>query len=181
MTSKQPTDDRPLDAYVRVSAVGERGGDESYGSPVVQEEAARRWAAYKQEHIAKVWVDEDQSGGTQDRPGLVAAIDRALAGETGGIVAYNISRFSRFTEGGLADLRRLREAGARLVFVQEDVDTSTWQGRMVYTILLAIHEAALEQLKAGWKVVKARAVAEGRQIGPTPVGYRRTTERNGRP
>ena len=60
------------------------------------------------------------------------------------------------------------------MFVQEDIDTSTWQGRMVYTILLAIHEAALEQLKAGWKVVKARAISEGRQIGPTPPGYLRT-------
>jgi hypothetical protein len=29
------TDDLPLDGYVRVSAVGERGGDESYGSPTV--------------------------------------------------------------------------------------------------------------------------------------------------
>lgn len=105
MTSKQPTDDRPLDAYVRVSAVGERGGDESYGSPTVQREAEERWAEYKGERIAKVWIDEDQSGGTQDRPGLNAAIERALRGETGGIVAYNISRFSRFTEGGLADSR----------------------------------------------------------------------------
>jgi hypothetical protein len=33
-----------LDAYVRVSAVGERGGDESYGSPTVQREAMERWA-----------------------------------------------------------------------------------------------------------------------------------------
>jgi DNA invertase Pin-like site-specific DNA recombinase len=176
-----PLDALPLDAYVRVSAVGERGGDESYGSPTVQREAAERWAEYKTERLARVHIDEDESGGTQDRPGLNAAIERALSGQTGGIVAYNISRFSRFTEGGLRDLRRLREKGARLVFVQEDIDTSTWQGRMVYTILLAIHEAALEQLKAGWKVTKARAISEGRQIGPTPPGYRRTTERNGRP
>jgi hypothetical protein len=51
MTSKQPTDDRPLDAYVRVSAVGERGGDESYGSPIIQEEAECRSAEYKGERM----------------------------------------------------------------------------------------------------------------------------------
>jgi hypothetical protein len=34
--------DLPMDVYVRVSAVGERGGDESYGSPDIQEEAIRR-------------------------------------------------------------------------------------------------------------------------------------------
>ncbi len=51
MTANQPTDALPLDAYVGVSAVGERGGDESYGSPIVQEEAERKWADYKGETI----------------------------------------------------------------------------------------------------------------------------------
>ena len=45
--TNQRIDGRPLDAYVRVSAVGERGGDESYGSPTVQREAEERWAEYK--------------------------------------------------------------------------------------------------------------------------------------
>jgi site-specific DNA recombinase len=175
------TDKQAMDGVVRVSRVGEGGGDDSYGSPSIQREAMERWATYQDVELARVFVDEDESGGTQDRPGLVAAIDRALSGQTDGIVVYNVSRFSRFTEGGLRDLRRLEEAGARLVFVQEQLDTSTARGKMIFTILLATHEAALEQIKAGWKVSKARGIREGRQIGPTPVGYRRAAERNGRP
>src|SRR5215213_5072259 len=139
-----------MDGVVRVSRVGERGGDDSYGSPTVQREAMQRWATYQEADLARIFVDEDESGGTQDRPGLVAAIERALSGQTAGIVVYNVSRFSRFTEGGLRDLRRLEEAGARLVFVQEQLDTSTVHGKMIFTILLATHEAALEQIKAGW-------------------------------
>jgi site-specific DNA recombinase len=131
--------------------------------------------------IARWHTDEDESGGTHERPGLEAATGRALAGESGGIVAMNISRFSRFTEGGLRDLRRLEEAGARLAFTDQEIDTSTPGGRMVYTILLAVHEAALEQIKAGWRVAKQRAISGGRQIGPTPLGYRRTRIKNGRP
>ncbi len=48
-------------------------------------------------------VDEDETGGTQDRPGLNAAVDRAVAGDTDGIVSWKIDRFSCFTEGGLRD------------------------------------------------------------------------------
>jgi DNA invertase Pin-like site-specific DNA recombinase len=105
-----------IDAYLRVSRVGERAGSESYGSPDNQRAAIQRWAEYKQAEIVTEHLDEDESGGTQERPGLEAAIARALAGQTDGIVCYDISRFSRFTEGGLRDLRRLEEAGARLVF-----------------------------------------------------------------
>ncbi len=67
MTDK-PIPDLPLDGYVRVSAVGERGGDESYGSPTVQRDAEERWAEYKGERLDKVWVDDDQSGGTRIVP-----------------------------------------------------------------------------------------------------------------
>jgi DNA invertase Pin-like site-specific DNA recombinase len=136
---------------------------------------------YERVTVGRVLIDEDQSGGTQDRPGLDAARDRALQGLTQGFAVYNISRFSRFTEGGLADIRKLRERGARIAFVQERLDTSADYGDMVLTILLAVHAEALRQIKAGWKVVKARAIKECRQIGPTPPGYVRTTVKNGRP
>jgi DNA invertase Pin-like site-specific DNA recombinase len=170
---------RKIDAYLRVSRVGERAGSDSYGSPDDQRQAIERWATYQDVQIAKEWLDEDESGGTQERPSLERAIVRALAGKTDGIVCYDISRFSRFTEGGLRDLRRLKESGARLVFTQEQIDTSTWQGRLTYTLLLAMHEAALEQHKERWRTTKARGIREGRQIGPTPVGYERSRGKHG--
>jgi hypothetical protein len=39
-------------------------------SPTVQQEAIARWAAYRGVEIAAWHVDEDESGGTQDWPGL---------------------------------------------------------------------------------------------------------------
>src|SRR4051794_10467755 len=105
-----------MDGYLRVSRRMGREG-EGYISPKIQREAIQRWADYKGVRIADWHFDEDESGGTQDRPGLVAAIDRAVNGETDGIVAWKIDRFSRYTEGGLRDLHRLEEADARLAFV----------------------------------------------------------------
>jgi DNA invertase Pin-like site-specific DNA recombinase len=179
---------RPLDKYIRVSRVGERGGDPAYGSPEIQSEAIDWWAQGRGVPIAETFIEEDETAGERvaPRPLLEQAIQRAIHGETDGIVFYNISRFSRFTEQGLADARRLREAGARLVFVsegmggeEETIDTRGGNGKLIFTILLAMQEAALDTLKAGWRKSKERAIREGRQIGPTPLGYRRATVKNG--
>ena len=88
---------------------------------------------------------------------LTRGIERALSGQSAGIVAWKIDRFSRTTEHGLRDLRRLKDAGARLAFVVEDIDTATVYGAMVYTILLAVSTAFLESVKAGWVEAKTRA------------------------
>jgi DNA invertase Pin-like site-specific DNA recombinase len=161
-----------MDGYIRVSRrMGREGA--GYISPDVQRDAIKRWAEYKDVEIAEWHVDEDWSGGTQERPGLERAVARSVDGETGGIVSWKIDRFSRYTEGGLRDLRRLEDAGARLAFVVEDVDTSGPMGKFVYTVMLAMAEYFLDNIKAGWRTAKERAHERGAKIGPTPFGYRR--------
>lgn len=164
-----------MDAYIRVSRVAGRTG-ESYISPKVQREQIERWAEYKGVEIVRWHVDEDWSGGTHDRPGLDAAIEHCLSGESDGIVSAKIDRFSRFTEAGLRDLRRLDAANARLAFVMEDIDTSGPIGKFVYTIMLAMAEYFLDQIKASWIVAKERAVRRGAKISRTPWGYQRNED-----
>jgi DNA invertase Pin-like site-specific DNA recombinase len=164
-----------MDGYIRVSRVAGRSGD-SYISPSVQRDSIARWAEYKNVQIAAWHVDEDQSGGSHTRPGLEQAVQRALDGQTGGIVCARIDRFSRRTELGLKDLRRLESVNARLAFVAEDIDTGTVYGKMIYTILLAVSEAFLENIKASWIIAKERAVERGAFISRTPWGYVRNDD-----
>lgn len=164
-----------MDGYIRVSRRMGREGP-GYISPDVQRQAIERWAEYKGVQIAEWHVDEDWSGGTHQRPGLEAAITRSLDGDTGGIVSWKIDRFSRHTAGGLEDLRRLEEANARLAFVTEDIDTSGPMGKFVYTVMLAMSEYFLDNIKASWQVAKSRAMDRGVKIGPTPLGYRRAAD-----
>lgn len=161
-----------MDGYVRISRVNGRDG-ENYLSPTIQQEAIERWAEYAGVEIGHIFTDEDWSGGSSDRPGLNQAIERALSGETGGIISWKIDRFSRNTEDGLRELRRLREKGARLVFTTEQIDTDSIYGEMTYTILLAVATAFLQNIKASWVEVKGRAIGRGVHIGPTPYGYLR--------
>lgn len=166
---------KPMDGYIRVSRRLGREGP-GYISPSVQRDAIQRWADYKGVEIAEWHIDEDESGGTQDRPGLNAATQRAISGATAGVVSWKIDRFSRYTEGGLRDLRELEAVDARLAFVIEDIDTSGPMGRFVYTVMLAMGEYFLGTIKAGWVTAKTRAVERGAHIGPTPYGYERNPD-----
>lgn len=161
-----------MDGYIRVSRRQGRAGP-GYISPTVQREAIERWAAYKGVTIDQWHIDEDESGGTHDRPGLEVAVARAIAGDTAGIVSWKIDRFSRMTENALRDLRLLQEKGARLAFTFEDIDSSGPMGKFVYTLMVAMAEFFLENIKAGWTTAKTRAIERGAHIGPTPYGYLR--------
>lgn len=164
------SDVQRMDGYVRVSRVAGREGA-GYISPTVQREAIEQWAMRHGIELATVHVDEDETGGSHDRPGLNAAMDRVRRGDTGGIVAWKIDRFSRMTEHGLRDLRELHDLGARLAFVVEDLDLHGPVGRLLYTVLLAQHEFFLDQIKASWRTAKSKAMDRGAIVGPTPFGY----------
>jgi Resolvase, N terminal domain. len=84
-----PTPKR-FDGYIRVGRKGP-----GYISPTVQREAIARWAEYRGVEIAAWHVDEDESGGTQDWPGLREAIRRIESGETEGIACWRLNRFAR--------------------------------------------------------------------------------------
>lgn len=166
--------DRPrrIDGYIRVSRVAGREGA-SYQSPGNQRTAIERWSAYREVPIDAWHIDEDQSGGTHDRPGLLAAIQRISAGETDGIACFNIDRFSRSTELGLADIRRINDLNAHVVFVSDEIDTTVPGGRLHLRTLLSQGEYFLDNIKAGWWTAKTNAIARGAAIGPTNVGYTR--------
>lgn len=169
MPDQQP---RRVDGYVRVSRVQGREGP-SYQSPTNQRAAIERWATYRNLAIAEWHVDEDQSGGTQNRPGLNTVMDRIEAGETDGVACWSIDRFSRSVIGGLTDIKRISDAGAHIAFVSEDIDTTGAGGRLVLTTMLAQGEYLLDNLKAGWRTSKANAIARGALISRAPVGYQR--------
>lgn len=61
-----------MDGYIRVCRRMGREGP-GYISPDVQRESIQRWADYRGVEIAAWHVDEDESGGTQNRPGLRTA------------------------------------------------------------------------------------------------------------
>ena len=172
MTKQKP---QKMDGYIRVSARSGREGA-GYISPDTQREAIQRWADYRGIKIDAWEVDEDESGGSQDRPGLRRIMDRIEAGQSDGIACWKLNRFARNVAGAVADVEAIQAAGGCLAFTEEEIDPSGPFGSFILTVLLAVATLELDNIRESWKVAKSRAMARGAKIGPTPFGYQRSKD-----
>lgn len=169
MTTRSQT----VDGYIRVSRRGGREG-ESFISPDVQRKKIADWAKLHDVEILHWWEEIDQSGAKLQRPKFQEALGRCDRGETGGIVVARLDRFARSAVDALESIRRLNEAGARLVSVEDNFDGSTPMGRFAIGILTLIAELELERIKESWSTAVSEAVGRGIHISARPpTGYRR--------
>lgn len=161
-----------LDAYVRVSRVGGRAG-EGYISPDLQREAIESYARDLGGAIVAWHDDQDYSGGNAERPGFQQVLERLHNRDTEGIIVMRIDRFARSVADGAAIVRDIIDQGQVFASCHERIDPRTPEGKYMLTSFLANAELFLDQAKASWWTAKARAVARGAHIGPTPIGYER--------
>jgi DNA invertase Pin-like site-specific DNA recombinase len=159
--------------YVRVSEQGEREG-ESFGSPEDQETAARDWAERNGEQVDPEPVVEINVSGALDASErkLGDLIDRCEAGDQEGIVFYDLDRFSRDKLSGGAALLRIKECGAKAVFVRQGLVYPA-ESNLVIDILLAVAEDQRERLKLARIKGRQRAAERGLHLATrVPLGYR---------
>jgi site-specific DNA recombinase len=165
--SRQPT----ADGYIRVSRRAGREG-ESFISPETQPKKIADWAKLNEVEILEWWEEIDQSGAKLERPMFQQALARCEAGETGGIVVAKLDRFARSAVDALGAIRRLTDAGARLVSVEDNFDGSTPMGRFAIGILTLIAELELERIKENWTAAVSGAIERGVHISARPpTGY----------
>jgi DNA invertase Pin-like site-specific DNA recombinase len=161
-----------MDVYVRVSKVGKRSG-ESYRSPALQREAVNALAKREGIAEAKVITDEDVSGGTAhtDR-GIEELIARAEKGITQGVMVDTIDRLGRTMLDGCLAIKRLKDAGARIISAEGD-DSSRPDGMKNIHFRLMVAEDYLENVRRRWKRASESAAASGIQCARAPIGYMR--------
>jgi DNA invertase Pin-like site-specific DNA recombinase len=124
--------------------------------------------------IVRWWEELDQSGRRRDRPMFQDALARCEVGQTGGIVVARLDRFARSALDALEAIKRLNEAGARLVSVEDNFDGSTPMSRFAIGILTLIAELELDRITENWSTAVKAAVDRGVHISATPpFGYRR--------
>jgi DNA invertase Pin-like site-specific DNA recombinase len=170
---------KPMDGYVRVSRLAGREGA-SFISPEVQHRRIEAWADAGGVEIVQWWEELDRSGAKRDRPMFQEALARCERGETGGIVVAKLDRFARSAVDALESIKRLNDAGARLVSVEDGFDGSTAMGRFAIGILTLIAELELERIRENWDTAVREAVKRGVHISPkVPTGYRKE-EKSGR-
>ena len=117
----------------------------------------------------KVFV-EKASGASRDRPELRAALDYARKGDT--LVVWKLDRLARSTRQLIETVEDLQTRGIGFRCVtQNEIDTTTAGGRLVFTIFGAIaefeREIIRERTRAGLEAAHARGRKGGRPKGLT--------------
>ena len=137
-----------------------------------EQNTARQDAKINSETCEKVFT-EKISGKNADRPQLKAMMEYVREGDT--VIVESYSRFSRNTKDLLELVGELDRKGVAFVSLKENVDTTTPQGRLVFTIFAGLaqfeREQTLERQAEGIAEAKRRD-AERKAAGLEPESYR---------
>jgi DNA invertase Pin-like site-specific DNA recombinase len=124
---------------------------------------ARGWNIYED----TVFTDKGISGakGVESRPQLKLVMDLALRRKINVFLVWEFSRFARSTQQLIEALTTFRDCGVDFVSVQQNVDTTTATGRLVYGFIALIAEYERELIRERTLLGLRRAVAEGKTLG----------------
>ena len=124
--------------------------------------------------LVQIYSDEGISGGKgrAQRPGLDAMLNDASAAKFDKVVCFDITRLGRSLADLIGTLNELQRANVDLQFLQNNLDTSTAGGRMLFSIFGAIGEweksLIRERVVAGLQKAKSQGVKLGRPTNMTP-------------
>jgi len=115
--------------------------------------------------------EEGRSGkNISGRPALTDALKRLDSGEAKALFVTRIDRLARSTQDFLSVVDRANKNDWRLVMIDLNLDTSTYQGRFVVTIMSALAEMERGIIAARQKDVhedrRKRGVVWGVDMGP---------------
>ena len=152
-----------------------RGGDLCPGldrgkgqTPETQLLALREYVARRGFTLAGEYVDY-ASGTREDRPQYRALLDAVRKRQVDIVLVWRYDRFARSTQALVHALKEFHSLGVDFISYQENIDTTTPQGELIFTVMASIaqFESALmsERVKAGM----ARAKAQGKTISRAPL------------
>lgn len=156
-------------AYLRVSTDSQ--AEDGYGL-AAQRAAIEHEASYRG-WDDMVWTEEAKSGATLDRPQLMRLLNLIGRGDT--LVVAKLDRLSRSVVDFGTLLERAKTSGWALSALDFGMDTSTPNGELVATVLMAVSQwerrTISQRTKDGLAVARARGVKLGR-ISAVPEGTR---------
>ena len=156
--------------YVRVSTSGQA---EEGVSLAAQEERIKAWGLAHAYELCAVEVDAGLSGGRADnRPALQRALD-AVCKAKGVLVVYSLSRLARSTRDAIDIMERLHDAGADLVSLTENIDTTTAMGKLFFRLMAALAEFERDIISERTSMAMAHKRGRGEYTGgEAPYGCR---------
>lgn len=130
-----------------------------------QEKRIREMAKPHGWELTQVIRDEGLSAGTLERPGLYRALGLIAAGRADGLVVAKLDRLTRSIRDFCELIDWMEEAGAALVMLEPDVDTSTASGRLLAHVMVAFAELERRMIGDRTRVALAAKRARGEATG----------------
>lgn len=123
---------------------------------------------------AELVKEEGRSGkNVSGRPKLIDALNRLDRKEADALIVTRIDRLARSTKDFLDIVDRANKNNWRLILLDLNLDTSTYQGRFVVTIMSALAEMErgiiAERAKDIHKDRRERGVVWGKDMGPKQI------------
>ena len=117
--------------------------------------------------LVKVYEDHAISGGKcrKDRPALDSMLKDAGAEKFDKIIVWDITRLGRSLSDLIATLNEVQKSNVDLQFLQNDLDTSTAGGRMIFQICGAIGEFERSLIRERVKAGLENAKKQGKKLG----------------
>jgi len=117
--------------------------------------------------LVQVYEDHAISGGKsrQDRPALDSMLRDAGAEKFEKVISWDITRLGRSLSDLIATLNELQKSNVDLQFLQNDLDTSTAGGRMLFSIFGAIGEFERSLVRERVKSGLEKAKKQGKKLG----------------
>jgi DNA invertase Pin-like site-specific DNA recombinase len=121
--------------------------------------------------VTEVYEDFGISGakGRDKRPALDRLLKDANRRRFDVVMAWSIDRVGRSLSDFLATIQHLEAVGADLYLDQQNIDTTTPTGRLLYQITGAFAEFERSMIRSRVNAGLARARAEGKRLGRRPV------------
>ena len=142
--------------YARVSTVEQ--------SPETQLDAQRRHAEARN-WASEEFVDRGVSGARDRRPGLDRLMKAVRARAVDVVVVTKLDRLARSTHHLVTLGRELAALGVDLVVLDQQIDTTTPSGRLLFHLLAAFAEFERDLIRERVKAGLARVKATGKKLG----------------
>jgi DNA invertase Pin-like site-specific DNA recombinase len=142
--------------YARVSTHEQQ--PENQLGPLKAFANARGW-------LVKEFVDHGVSGAKERRPALDALMSAARTRKIDVIVVVKLDRLARSVHHLLTIARELEALGIDLVVLDQQLDTSTPSGRLLFNVLGAISEFERDLIRDRVLAGLRRAKSQGRRLG----------------
>lgn len=117
--------------------------------------------------IFRIYIDR-ASGAKTSRPGFDQMLRDARARWFDVIVIVRLDRLARSTRQLLNVFDDLTKRGVELICTDQDIDTTTPSGKLLFTVLAGVSELELDLIRERTKDGLARARAEGKRLGRPP-------------